>query len=107
MAGCTRVSLSRTAASEAACAAAAFLEFVEDPERCLNDRHEDELGYPIEWLDGEGVTAAVPAAHHQGSLIIGVDQADEIAEDDAMPMPEARSRQDQRGKPSAVNLQVA
>ena len=43
-----------------------------------------------------GSRAAVPAAHHQRALVVGVDQADQVAEHDAVLVAEARARKDHR-----------
>ena len=42
------------------------------------------------------VAAAIPAAHHQRPLVVGIDQADQVAEDDAVLVAEARARQQHR-----------
>src|SRR2546428_6339793 len=57
--------LARSAATEAALAPLAGLEVVDDFEIGLHDRHDDELGDPVEWVQRGRVAAAIPAADHQ------------------------------------------
>src|SRR5690348_1317247 len=98
MVQCSRSSWSKTlsdfaATPEAAHAASARFELVDDLECRVNHWHDDELSDPIERVDGVGSAAAVPTAHHQRALIIGIDESDEIAQHDSMSMSETRSRQ--------------
>ena len=52
-------------------------------------------------LDRERLRAAVPARHHQLSLVVRVDQPDEVAEHDAVLVAESRARQDHRREPGS------
>ena len=63
----------------------------------MHDRNNDKLRQALYRLQRVVVLAAVPAAHHKLALIIGVDEADEIAEHDAVLVAQARARQNQRG----------
>ena len=69
---------------------------VDDAELGLHHRHDHQLGDALERLDRERRCAAVPAAHHQRALVVGVDQADQVAEDDAVLVAEPRARQQHR-----------
>jgi hypothetical protein len=44
----------------------------------------------------KGLVPTVPGRHHDFTLIVRVDQADQIAQNDAMPVAEAGARQDHR-----------
>ena len=48
-------------------------------------------------LPGDSLSRTVPATHHQLSLIIRIDQPDQIPEHDTVLMTESRTRQDQCG----------
>ena len=52
----------------------------------------------------KALRAAIPAGHHQLPLVIRVDQADQIAEHDAVLMAEARARQDHRGQSRILHV---
>jgi len=76
--------------------ALARIEIGNDAKRRLHDRNDDELGQPVERLQREVGTPAVPAAHHQFALVIGVDQPDQIAQDNAVLVTQPGPGQDQR-----------
>ncbi len=65
---------------------------------------DDELGDAIADGNGKGRVGAVPAGNHQRSLIVGVDQADQVAQHQAVPVPQARARQDHRAVPRVGNV---
>jgi hypothetical protein len=44
----------------------------------------------------------VPAAHHELTLIVGVDEADEVAEHDSMLVTQTGPRQDHRRQPGSA-----
>ena len=48
--------------------------------------------------------AAVPAAHHQRALVVAVDQADQVAQHDAVFVAQARARQDHRGQAGVADV---
>jgi hypothetical protein len=50
----------------------------------LHDGHDDHLGDALARFDRESRLAAIPARNHDLPLVVGVDQADEIAEHDAV-----------------------
>lgn len=60
----------------------------------LYDGLEYQLRNAIEWFYLKCFRAPVPAAYHQLSLVVGVDQADQIAGDDPMLMSQTRPWQD-------------
>src|SRR5690348_17074993 len=76
--------------SEAARAALALLERVDDVERDLHHRDHHELRDALERLHDERLLAAVPARDEHLSLVIGIDEAHQVAEHDAVLVPEAR-----------------
>src|SRR5215831_19354010 len=85
------ISLS-TAASETAGPTLGRLEVRDLGERRLNNRYEHELGQPLHRLQLEGGRTAIPAAHHQWPLVVGVDQSNQIPQHDAVLMSEAGPR---------------
>src|SRR5690606_32206487 len=85
-------------AAEAPGAPFARGEFLDDVEADLQDGDDQQLGDPFEGLDREGGVAAVPDRYHQLALVVRIDQADEVPEDDAMLVAEAGARQYQRGE---------
>ena len=95
---------SAPAATESALATVARFEVLHDVELRLDDRNDDELRDAIERIDRVRHVAAIPAAHHQRPLIVGIDQADQIAEHDAVFVAEAGARKDRRCKPRIRNV---
>src|SRR5690606_25017923 len=73
--------------AEAAFAASAGLEVLHLPQGRPGDREEHQLGNPVPRRDRNGSAAAVPQAHHQRDVVIGVDQADQVAQHQAVLMP--------------------
>src|SRR5690554_1112484 len=69
-------------------------EFVDDREVGLNDRDDDQLGDTFQRVENEALVSAIPARDQQLSLIIGIDEADQVAEYDAMFVTEAGAGQD-------------
>jgi len=55
----------------------------------LNYRYQHQLGQAFAYYHVEIGLATVPARHHQRALVIGVDQADQIAQHDAVFMAKA------------------
>ena len=68
-------------------------KFGNDFELDLQYRYDDQLGDAFHRLDGEGHLAAIPHRDKNLPLIVGIDQADEIAEHDAVFMPQSGARQ--------------
>ena len=83
-------------AAEAALAALARGEILDHFEIDMHHGHDHHLRDSIAGIDGERGRSAIPAGHHQRSLIIGIDQADEITQHDAAFVPEPGARQQQR-----------
>jgi hypothetical protein len=69
---------------EAAGAPGTLLEARDDRKLELHDRNDDELRYALAGLDPKRRRAAVPTRDHELALVVGIDQADEIAEHDAV-----------------------
>src|SRR4030067_685690 len=90
--------------AEAAGAAPAFLEFLHNLELGLRHRHEHHLRDAVAWFDGERRLSAVPAGDEYLSLVIGVDQADQVAEHDAVLVAEAGARQQHGRKPGITDV---
>src|SRR5262249_8128633 len=84
-----------SAAPEPATAPLAFMEVLCLDERGLNYRHKHKLGQALHGSQLEGDGAAIPAAHHQLTLVVGIDKPDQIAENDFVFMPKAGPGQNQ------------
>src|SRR5487761_2289931 len=92
-------------AAEAACAARRRSEVLDDLELCLHDGHDQELRDAIAGIDRERRSAPIPAGHHQRALIVRIDQADEVAEHDAVLVAESGARQQQRRVSRILDVQ--
>src|SRR5581483_2956196 len=75
--------------AEAARAARARRELLHDLQLHLRHRNHDELRDAIHRLHGENLLAAVPERDHERSLIVRVDEADQVPEHDAAFRSEA------------------
>src|ERR1039457_6551387 len=75
-----------TCAAKPAAGADASREVGDDLERRMYDRHDNQLRKSVHWIHGECVLAAIPTAHHKGSLVIRVDQANQVPEHDPVLM---------------------
>ncbi len=84
--------------AETATAAPAGGEVVDNGEFRPHHRHDHQLGDVFADLDGEGFGAPVPAGNKQLALIIAVDQAHQIAQDDAVLVAQSRT-----GRTTAAN----
>ena len=92
-----RAGVSATArAAETAVATRAWCKIVDQAEIHLHHGNDDELRQPFERVQGEGLVAAVPGGNQDLSLIVRVNQADQIAQHDAVLVAEAGTRQDKR-----------
>src|SRR6185295_14207377 len=80
----------------AAGAALGLRELLDHFELHLNDRYDHELRNALARLDRERRLATVPARDEHLALVVGVDQPDQIAEHDAVLVPEAGARQHDR-----------
>ena len=83
---------------EAAGTALAFVEALDQLEMRLHHRHQHQLRDALADGDLESGIAAVPAGDHQLALVVRVDQADQVAQHDAVLVAQARARKDQRGQ---------
>src|SRR5262245_39852224 len=90
--------------AEAAGAASALLEPLDDFEPRLDDRHEDHLRNTLARCDRVARFAAIPARHEDLALIVGIDEPGEVSEHDAMLVPQTRSRKDHRGETRIGNV---
>jgi len=77
------------AATEAILTTITRVELLDQAKYRLDDRNKDKLRNPIEWVDREWFAAPVPTTNHQRSLVIRVDQPDQITKDDAVLMTKA------------------
>ena len=82
----------------------AAFRVVDAPEGRLHYGHDHKLGDALQRLDRECGHAAVPATHHQGPLIVRVDQPDEVAEHYAVLVAQARARKDHRSEARVANV---
>lgn len=85
-----------TRAPEAAAASFACRKSFDHTKSRAHHGYDHHLRDPVKRLDRVERRAAVPAAHHQRTLVVRVDQPDEVAEHDAVPVPKARPGQDHR-----------
>ena len=84
-------------AAETAGTPCAFPEFIDDVEADLKYRDDDQLRQSVQRVQCESLVAAVPCRNHQLSLIIRVDQTDEVAQYDAVFVSQAAAWQDEGG----------
>ena len=79
--------------AKAAGAAMRAFKFLDDFKTDLNNRDDNKLRNAIADFDGETFVAAVPAGNKQLALVIRINQANQVAQHNAMFMAEARTRQ--------------
>jgi hypothetical protein len=70
----------------------------------LNDRHEYHLRNSIARVNRESTRPAIPAGNEDLSLVIGVNEPDQVAEHEAILTSEPRAGQDGRRKPWIVDM---
>jgi hypothetical protein len=70
----------------------AGFEIVHDGELRLHHRYKNHLCNAVAGFDGERVGAAVPYGHKNLTLVVRVDQADEVSKHDAVLVAESRAR---------------
>ena len=90
--------------TEAASAAGRSGEIPNNLKLDLHDRNDDELRDALARPDDEGLATAVPAGHHELPLVIGIDQSNQVAQHDAMPVAEARARQNDSGETGVLDM---
>ena len=66
--------------------------------------HDHELGDTLRRLNTEGCLPAIPAGDQKFSLVIGIDQADEIPQDDTVFMAKSGARQYHRCQTRIVKM---
>ena len=67
-------------------------------------RHQHQLGDALPNLDAEGGVPAIPARDQELSLIVRVDEPDQVAQDYAVAVTEARAGQDQGGEARVTDV---
>jgi len=85
--------------AETTLAAFALTKLADHAERDLFDRYENQLSYAFPRLHFVGLRSAIPAGNKDLSLVVGVDKAGEIAQHQAVPVPEAGPRQKDGSQP--------
>jgi hypothetical protein len=83
---------------ESTVTAAALLEALYDIEPDALDRHEHHLRDTLPGLHDERVAATIPARHEYLTLVVGIDQANQIPQHDPMLMSEPGAGEQDRGK---------
>ncbi len=82
----------------------AFLERIHHIELRLNYWNDHELRDALSRLDTKRLSTPIPAGNQKLSLIIRVDQTDQIAEHDTVLVAEARTRKDDGGEPGVLQI---
>jgi hypothetical protein len=90
--------------AEATTASATFPKQIDNLKFHLNNRHEYHLRKAFTGTNREHAWTAIPAGNQNLSLIIGIDEPNEIAEHNAMPMPKPRAGQDDRREPGVLDM---
>lgn len=75
--------------AEAALATTGVLEFFDDLEFHLLDRHENHLCDSLSWLNLIGLITAIPAGNKNLALVVGIDQSGQVAEYKPVFVPES------------------
>lgn len=75
--------------AKAAGAACAGGKVADEVKRRTDDRLDEHLRDALAEGDGVGTAAAVPERDFQLALVVAVDEADEVAEDDAVFVPQS------------------
>jgi len=75
--------------AKAAFATARVLEFFDDLEFHLLDRHENHLCDALAWLNLVGLITAIPAGNKNLSLVVGIDQSGQVAKYKPVFVPES------------------
>ena len=87
-----------TGVTETAFAARAGVEILNQVEFRLHHRHKNQLGDALARLNRKTLLTAIPHGNHQLALIIRINQANQIAQYDAVLMAETGARQNHRGQ---------
>ena len=70
----------------------------------LRHGQDHQLGDALPWLHGEAVVAAIPDRDHQLALVVGIDEADQVAEHYAVLMTQAGAGQDGGAQTRILNV---
>src|SRR3569832_2380881 len=65
-------------AAKPACAAVAGSKFLDDIQPYMQNRHDDQLSKPLHRVENECGFATKPKQHHLLSLVVGVNQANQV-----------------------------
>jgi hypothetical protein len=79
--------------SESASGPFAFVKRIDHFKLALHHRHYNQLRNPVSGLDFKGSVATIPAGDFHFSLVVTVDEANQIPEDDPMFVAKAGSWQ--------------
>jgi len=90
--------------SETTRAARAGIEVRHDLKFDLHHRDDHELRDALAGREREGFMPSIPARNHEFPLIVRINQADEIAEHDAVAMAETGARQNDCGESRVLNI---
>lgn len=81
-----------------------LIEFLDDLEVHLHDRDQHHLRDALAGLYNEALSAAVPARQVHLALIVGIDEANEIAENDAVFVTETGAGQQHRSQAGVLDM---
>lgn len=90
--------------AETAITPGTFIKILDLFQRNLYDGDKNHLCNPFADIDGERGVAAIPAGDVNLALVIGVDQAHQIAQDDAVFMAQSRPGQDDGGQVTVADM---
>ena len=91
-------------AAESARAARALGKVVHHFKGSLNHGQHNHLRDALHRFDFKGLAAPVPQRYHQLALIVRINQSDQIAQHNAVFVPQPRTRQDGGGKIGAADV---
>ena len=91
--------------AKSAAASLAGGKFLHHLELHLHDRDHDQLSNALTGLDLKVNTASIPAGDHHLALVIGVNQAHQIAQNDPMLVPQTGTGQEHGCQPRIFDMQ--
>jgi hypothetical protein len=83
-----------TGVTKATFATFTAIELIDDFKISLDHRYEHQLSDTLTDVDGEGFVPTIPGRDKKLSLIIRINQANQVTQDNAMFMAQAGTRQD-------------
>jgi hypothetical protein len=98
------LSLDLPRASKSAGAARTLREIVDHVELHLNHRYDHQLGKAVHRVKHKWRTSTIPCRYKNLSLIVGIDQPNQVAEHDAVLMPQPGARQDHGREAGVVQV---